>query len=423
MKFTLSKWLKSETIWVLLIAVLTAVSSEIKIIPFNGENFRFGVGSITFLLLLLIRVPKSVISVGVTTGITVVIFRLLTDITIYNAIFSVSFLENLPAFSYYLVYVCLFKLLKIEKVIEQPLKLGIIAALIEIIANSTEHIERYLILPNAVLDSYDWLLIVIVAILRSFFVVGIYSSIIITEQRKQLNEQLTLGSDLYVETLYLQKMMNHIEQIMANSFDLYRILKKEQAKELSVNALHISQEIHEVKKDAQRIFSGLSKIKMSKSKMEEVYYLSNIVDFVITANMKYSEMLNKKISFTADNTIDFALTQQIPLLAILNNLTANAIEAIEDEGNIELHIVEELGMVHFMLMDTGKGISEEDIDIIFEPGYTTKYNQQGVAATGIGLSHVQEIVQMLEGNIHIERPAKGTVFHIKIPRNNIQKGS
>jgi two-component system sensor histidine kinase YcbA len=68
------KWLKSETIWVLLIAVFTAISSEIKIIPFNGEHFRFGLGSITFLLLVLIRVPKSVIRTGIITGLTVVFF-------------------------------------------------------------------------------------------------------------------------------------------------------------------------------------------------------------------------------------------------------------------------------------------------------------------------------------------------------------
>ena len=423
LKSTTSKWLKSETIWVLLIALLTAISSEIKLIPFNGENFRFGVGSITFLLLILIRLPKSAIKAGVITGITVVVFRVFSGEIIYNMPFSNSLIENIPAFTYYFVYVCLFKLFKIEQIIEQPFKLGIMATCMEIISNSAEHIERYLILPNATLDFYDWLLIIMVAILRSFFVVGIYSSIIIAEQRKRLDEQLALGSDLYVETLYLQKMMNHIEQIMADSFDLYRILKREHSTELGVKALHISQEIHEVKKDSQRIFSGLSDLTMSKSKKEEVYYLSNIVEFVVTANMKYSEMLNKRINFNVENAIDFALTQQIPLLAILNNITANAIEAIDDEGNIELCVTEEQEMMHFMLKDTGKGIAEEDLDIIFEPGYTTKYNQQGVAATGIGLSHVQEIVQMLGGTIHVERPSKGTIFHINIPRENIRKRS
>ena len=275
-------------------------------------------------------------------------------------------------------------------------------------------------LPNTILVFYDWFLIVMVALLRSFFVVGIYSSIIMSEQRKRLDEQLTLGSDLYVETMYLQKMMNHIEQIMADSYDLYRNLKKQQLQDQSVSALHISQEIHEVKKDAQRIFSGLSNITMPKT--EDVYYLANIVEFVEKANIKYSEMLNKRVEFKVENNVDFELTQQIPLLAILNNITANAIEAIEDDGHILFQVFDRPGMIYFKIQDTGTGIAEEDLDVIFEPGYTTKYNKQGVAATGIGLSHVQEIVQMLDGKIHVERPAIGTIFCIEIPRKNIQKG-
>lgn len=414
------KWLKTEVIWVLLIASFTAISSEIKLIPFNGEHFRFGLGSITFLLLILIRQPRSIIRAGIVTGLTVVLFRILSNVLIYNGTFADSLIEHYPAFLFYFVYVVLFTLLNVKSFIEQPFKFGILATFIEIISNSAEHIVRFLILPNNYLGFYDWFLIMMVALLRSFFVVGIYSSIIMSEQHKRLGQQLTLGSDLYVETLYLQKMMNHIEQIMADSYDLYRTLKRQQSQEQSVKALHISQEIHEVKKDAQRIFSGLSNITMTKTDVD--YYLSNIVEFVVTANIKYSEMLNKNIEFKIENTIDFPLTQQIPLLAILNNITANAIEAIEEDGRIELGIIEQGEMIHFTIQDTGKGISEEDLDIIFEPGFTTKYNQQGVAATGIGLSHVKEIVHMLQGKIYVERPVVGVAFHIEIPRENIQKG-
>lgn len=37
-----------EWVWIILIAVFTAISSEIKLSPFSGENFRFGMGSIVF---------------------------------------------------------------------------------------------------------------------------------------------------------------------------------------------------------------------------------------------------------------------------------------------------------------------------------------------------------------------------------------
>ena len=105
---------------------------------------------------------------------------------------------------------------------------------------------------------------------------GLYSSITVSEQKKQMQEMLEVGSELYAETLYLQKSMNHIEQITASSHDLYRKLKKENHHELSVQALLIAQEIHEVKKDSQRILSGLSKITIRKR--NDVLFLSDVLD-------------------------------------------------------------------------------------------------------------------------------------------------
>ena len=49
------KFNRSNGVALVLIALLTAIASEIKVIPFNGEAFRFGLGSITFFLLILIR--------------------------------------------------------------------------------------------------------------------------------------------------------------------------------------------------------------------------------------------------------------------------------------------------------------------------------------------------------------------------------
>ena len=196
-------------------------------------------------------------------------------------------------------------------------------------------------------------------------------------------------------------------------------LKKKELHDLSVQALHIAQEIHEVKKDSQRIFAGLSK--MTNEKRNENFFLSDLIDFVITANEKYSELLKKNISFHLSISSDFETNQQIPLLALLNNITANAVESIINKGEIVFELFEEWENTYFVIKDSGEGIPEENVSIIFEPGYTTKFSDQGVAATGIGLSHVQEIIRTLEGQIQIETPGNGTVFRIEIPTENIRR--
>ena len=86
--------------------LLTAISSEFKVIPFDGEAFRFGLGSMTFFLLILIHPPRSLIRTGVVTGITVVCFRLLEDIVIGEAVVWGSLKSHLPAFLFYFIFSC-----------------------------------------------------------------------------------------------------------------------------------------------------------------------------------------------------------------------------------------------------------------------------------------------------------------------------
>lgn len=413
---------RSEWLWIIAVACITAVFGEIKLLPFSSaENFRFALGSIVFLLLLLVRPITAVILTGMITGAVTILLRMVTaglqqDIQLADAL-----VNNYPAFFYYIVFASLFKLFNLRAYMNEPMRLGFLAALIEFLSNSAEHVLRFLLIPDISLNLMDFVLVACVAIFRSFFVIGIYSTVILSEQRKHLQEQLTMGSDLYVEALYLQKSMNHIEQIMAESYELYRVLKKNENRKLGLKALHIAQEIHEVKKDSQRIFSSISDMTMHKT--GEYYRLSDVIQLVQVANEKYGQMLGKRVMFHVEQSIDFDTNQHIPLLAVLNNIVANGIEAMTESGTMTLSIFTKAQNVCFIIQDDGKGIPKEDLDIIFEPGFTTKYNEQGVAATGIGLSHVQEVVRTLEGTIHVELPKQGTIFVVEIPmRMILQKG-
>ncbi|WP_458414797.1 sensor histidine kinase [Schinkia sp. CFF1] len=403
----------------ILTALLTTLASEIRVVPFHGETFRFGLGSIAFFLFILILPPVSIIWSGVVTGITAVSFRIVKDIVLYDDYGSTTLINHVPAFFYYLIFALGLHIIKIEKYKTFPFILGAWASLYEFLGNGIEETLRQFLLHKTFLGFPEWALLAGVALLRSYFVVGLYASIAVSEQKKRVQELLKVGSELYGETLYLQKSMNHIEKITAESHDLYRKLKKSEMKPLSVQALHIAQEIHEVKKDSQRILSGLTKI--TDKKIDNVFFLSDVLNLVVHANENYSDLLKKKIFIHQTIAVDYETDQQIPLLAILNNLIANAVEAIVEKGEIHIELFEEWANTCFIIKDSGKGIPEEEVAIIFEPGYTTKYNDRGVAATGIGLSHVLEITRMLEGNIRVDASEKGTVFRVDIPTKILRK--
>ncbi|MET4563319.1 two-component system sensor histidine kinase YcbA [Lysinibacillus parviboronicapiens] len=405
--------------WVFMIALFTAVGSEIKILPFYDTTFRFGLGSIIFFLCTLLK-PTPIILAGVMTSIVTTIFRVTINYSTQDISLIDSIFAHVPAAIFYLLFAICLHQLNIHQFREKPLKLGLLVAFSEVISNLGEQLARFLVQSYNFVFIHDFLILLAVALLRSFFVVGIYSSILIAEQKKRVQEMLNVGSDLYVETLYLKKSMNHIETITASGFDLYRQLKNQGYRAESLQALHIAQEIHEVKKDSQRIYAGISKIVGEKSYGS--IRLSELLHYIEDGNRKYSELLGKDILFKINFDIDFQTEEHIALLALLNNLTANAIEAIEEHGVISIAIQQQEDDTVITVCDNGKGISQSELSIIFEPGYTTKYNVEGVAATGIGLSHVATLIAKLNGTITVESHNQKTMFKIIIPTQTIQTG-
>jgi two-component system, cell cycle sensor histidine kinase and response regulator CckA len=117
------------------------------------------------------------------------------------------------------------------------------------------------------------------------------------------------------------------------------------------------------------------------------------------------------------------------------NLIINASEAIEKEGTIiisttncyldkPLKVYSDIGIGEYALLtvfDSGIGISQEEIDRIFEPFYTKKV--MGRSGTGLGLTVVWNTVQDHSGYINLTSGKDGTKFDLYFPitRENIKE--
>ena len=98
------------------------------------------------------------------------------------------------------------------------------------------------------------------------------------------------------------------------------------------------------------------------------------------------------------------------------NVIFNAMEAMPDGGKLSLStsFKRKNRMIHIDISDTGCGIPEENLSIIFEPFFSTKEESQGV---GLGLSVVYGIIREHQGNIYVQSElGKGSTFTIRFPQ-------
>jgi len=135
-------------------------------------------------------------------------------------------------------------------------------------------------------------------------------------------------------------------------------------------------------------------------------------------------VLTRKQAAFNDVTVEENLAEGLPEINMdkakieqaLINLTLNAIETTEPGGKITINsrLVSKADMVEITVRDTGRGISEEDVDRIFEPFYTTS-----ASGTGLGLAITHGIIELHGGTIEVEtKKGKGTSFIIRLPLNS-----
>jgi signal transduction histidine kinase len=94
------------------------------------------------------------------------------------------------------------------------------------------------------------------------------------------------------------------------------------------------------------------------------------------------------------------------------NLFTNALDAMQNEGELVVVISEDDDVVRVDVSDTGPGIPEEALEKVFDPFFTTKDR-----GTGLGLSIVYNIINNHYGRIKITSTSEGTTFTIYLPRD------
>ncbi len=188
-------------------------------------------------------------------------------------------------------------------------------------------------------------------------------------------------------------------------------------------ALDLDQKVERLTKTMIEQIDTLSSIatafsdfaKMPKPQIEEMD-LHELLDNVVSLFQETEERI--KISYD-HGTLDHADVEgdYEQLMRVFNNLIRNAIQAIpeEQDGIVEVKLSREGQHFVVTVKDNGTGISDEVIDKIFVPNFTTKSG-----GMGLGLAMVKSIVESVNGRIRFETTkGSGTTFYVSIP---VRKG-
>jgi len=107
------------------------------------------------------------------------------------------------------------------------------------------------------------------------------------------------------------------------------------------------------------------------------------------------------------------------IIQVLLNVILNAIQASPSGGQVSISADRRDGTLLVRVSDEGRGITDAELDKIFDPFYTTKEG-----GTGLGLAISYQILIQHGGGIAVERnPDKGMTFTLSLPirRNRTQE--
>ena len=203
----------------------------------------------------------------------------------------------------------------------------------------------------------------------------------------------------------------------------------------------------------------LSKIEAGKLELApHKYDVASLINDTVTLNMM--KIGSKQIEFvlSVDENTPSALTgDDLRIKQILNNLLSNAFK-YTNEGIVKLTISAQTGSggssgssgssdspgssgslgspgdagrnaggcvnLVFTVADTGQGMSQEQLERIFDEysRFNTEANRM-TEGTGLGMSILQNLVDMMNGDINIESEVgKGTVFTVYLPQESASSG-
>jgi len=238
-----------------------------------------------------------------------------------------------------------------------------------------------------------------------------------TENLKKTEERLLKSERLAVigETAAMvgHDLRNPLQGIMGSIY----ILKKRLGPTMDNKAREAIDLIERDVEHSNRIISDLldysREIKLEPGETTPGSLIKNALTHIgreIPSNIRLLDLAKDEPEMIADSA---------KMQRVIVNLVNNAIDAMPQGGTLTASSSTENGSVGISVADTGTGMTEEVIQKLWIPLFTTKHK-----GMGLGLSICKRIVEAHSGSISVQSAlGKGSTFTVKLPVKSVLKGS
>jgi two-component system NtrC family sensor kinase len=162
------------------------------------------------------------------------------------------------------------------------------------------------------------------------------------------------------------------------------------------------------------ITRGLLDLSRQRPARREAVELNQLVGR--TARLFESRVAERgvRVELDLDARVGEVATDEGMVRQILDNLLANALDAVADGGHVQVSTALDAARVRVEVADSGPGIPPEILARVFDPFFTTKDPGHG---SGLGLAISLSLAEAIGGALTVEsKPGAGTRFRLWIPR-------
>jgi signal transduction histidine kinase len=238
-----------------------------------------------------------------------------------------------------------------------------------------------------------------------------------TEALREAKEEAEKA--VQIKTQFLSSMSHELRTPMNAVIGFSHLLETDDKNPLNTEQ---KESVSVIKASAEHLLNlindilDLVKVDSDQIKLDlKPIYVDEVVSEVISIHKPKAETKHITINLSLKEPEEFRIiADELRLKQVLINLLSNAIKYNFNNGFVDVEVAKEDANIIVRVRDSGKGISKDKFEYVFEPFNRLGMEKTSIPGTGIGLAICKDLVDKMNGEIGFDsNPESGMVFWLK----------